>query len=76
MLLRLSELQLKEIVNVVNGKRMGVIVDVIVDDKGYIKTLILEDKHGRKFSREEYSIEWSQIVKIGDDIVLVDTRNK
>ena len=74
--MRLSELQLKEIVNVVNGKRIGMIIDVIVDEKGNINNLVLEEKRGRKFSREEYNISWSQIVKIGDDIILVDTRNK
>lgn len=74
--MRLSELQLKEIVNISNGKRIGTIIDVIVDDKGNIKNLVLEEKRGRKFSREEYDISWSQIIKIGDDIILVDTRNK
>ena len=74
--MRLSELQLKEIINVVNGKRIGSIVDVIIDDKGYIKNLVLEERRGHKFSHEEYNITWSQIVKIGDDIILVDTRNK
>lgn len=74
--MRLSELQQKEIVNVVNGKRIGIIIDVIVDEKGYIKTLVLEEKRGRKFTHEEYNISWSQIIKIGDDIILVDTRNK
>ena len=74
--MRLSELQLKEIVNVVNGKRIGTIIDVMLDDKGYIKNLVLEEKRGRKFTHEEYNMTWSQIVKIGDDIILVDTRNK
>ena len=74
--MRLSELQLKEIVNVVNGKRIGMIIDVVVDEKGNISNLILEEKRGKKFSREEYSVRWNQIVKIGDDIILVDTRNK
>ena len=74
--MRLSDLQHKEIVNIVDGKRIGIIIDVIVNDKGYISTLVLEDRRGRKFSREEYNILWSQIVKIGDDIILVDTRNK
>lgn len=74
--MRLSELQLKEIVNVVNGKRIGMIIDVIVDEKGNINNLVLEEKRGKKFSREEYNVSWSQIVKIGDDIILVDTRNK
>lgn len=74
--MRLSDLQLKEIVNIYNGKRIGVIVDAVVDEKGFIKTLVLEEKKGRKFTREEYNVSWSQIVKIGDDIILVDTRNK
>ena len=74
--MRLSELQLKEIVNISNGKRVGMIIDVEVDEQGYIKTLVLEEKRGRKFSREEISISWNQIIKIGDDIILIDTRNK
>lgn len=74
--MRLSELQQKEIINIVNGKRIGMIIDVIIDDKGYIKDIILEEKLRRKFNREEYTISWSQIIKIGDDIILVDTRNK
>lgn len=74
--MHLSELQQKEIVNIYNGKRIGIIVDAIVDEKGYIKNLVLEEKRNRKFSREEYNISWNQIIKIGDDIILVDTRNK
>ena len=74
--MRLSELQQKEIVNISNGKRIGIIVDVLLDDKGYISSLVLEERTRRKFNREEYTISWSQIVKIGDDIILIDTRNK
>ena len=50
--------------------------DVIIDTNGNIQRLVLEEKRGRKFSKEEYEILWSQIVKIGDDIILIDTRNK
>ena len=74
--MRLSELQQKEIVNIKDGKRVGVIIDVIVGDDGSIKNLVLEEKRGRRFTKEEYSVLWSQIIKIGDDIILVDTRNK
>ena len=74
--MRLSELQLKEIINISNGKRIGVIVDVIVEANGQIQKLVLEEKRGRKFTKEEYEISWNQIVKIGDDIILIDTRNK
>lgn len=73
--MRLSELQQKEIVNIVDGKRIGMIIDAILDDKGYIKNLVLEEKRLRKFNREEYTISWNNIVKIGDDIILIDTRN-
>ena len=58
------------------GKRLGMIIDVIINTDGNIKSLILEEKRGRRFSHEEYNISWNQIVKIGDDIILVDTRNK
>lgn len=74
--MRLSELQLKEIVNICNGKRIGIIVDVIVEQNGNIQKLVLEEKRGRRFTKEEYMIDWNQIVKIGDDIILIDTRNK
>lgn len=68
--MRLSELQTKEIINISTGKRLGLIVDVIVGADGSIKSLILEEKRGRRFSREEYELDWSQISKIGDDIIL------
>ena len=74
--MRLSDLQMKEIVNIVDGKRIGVIIDAVVDEKGVITNLVLEEKRGSKFSREEYNISWKQIVTIGDDLLLVDTRNK
>ena len=74
--MHLSELQQKEIINISNGKRIGIIIDVIIDNSGNIQRLVLEEKRGRKFSKEEYEISWSQIIKIGDDIILIDTRNK
>ena len=74
--MRLSELQLKEIINISNGKRIGIIVDVIVSTSGNIEKLVLEEKRGRKFAKEEYEVSWNQIIKIGDDIILIDTRNK
>ena len=74
--MRLSELQQKEIINIVDGKRIGIIIDVIVSQNGNIEKLVLEEKRGRKFSKEEFEILWSQIIKVGDDIILIDTRNK
>lgn len=70
--MRLSDLQTKEIINMNTGKRLGIIVDVIIDRSGNIRSLVLEEKHGRRFTgKEEYQVEWRQIAKIGDDIILV-----
>ena len=74
--MHLSELQLKEMINISDGKRIGTIVDVIVSTNGNIEKLLVEEKRGRKFSKEEYEISWNQIIKVGDDIILIDTRNK
>jgi len=74
-MVRLSELQLKEIVDIRDGRRIGMIVDVIVDDTGKIIKLIIEEKRGRRFSKEESEVMWQKIIKIGDDIILIDTRN-
>ena len=63
--MRLSDLQTKEIINMTTGKRLGLIIDVI-------KSLILEEKKMKRLSsREEYELDWKQIAKIGDDIILV-----
>ena len=70
--MRLSELQTKEIINMSTGKRLGLIIDVIIDNNGHIKSLILEDRKGKRFTgREEYELDWKQIAKIGDDIILI-----
>jgi len=79
--MRLSDLQRKEIINMNTGKRLGIIIDVILDAGGNIKSLVLEEKHIKRFSsKEEYQIEWKQIAKIGDDIILIrdkfDDKNK
>lgn len=74
--MRLSDLQKKEIVNIYDGKRIGVIVDVVISENGSLVELILEERRGRKFNHDEFKISWKQIIKIGDDIILIDTRNK
>ena len=70
--MRLSDLQTKEIINMTTGKKLGMIIDVIINNEGNIKSLILEEKRKKRLSnREEYELDWKQIAKIGDDIILV-----
>lgn len=74
--MNLSDLQLKEIIDISTGKRLGSIIDVIVDSRGFISRILLDNRksRGRIFSggKEEVFIEWKNIIKLGDDIILVD----
>ena len=76
--MHMSDLQAKEVIDISSGRRIGIIIDVIVDLKGNITKLILDRKIGKKLlspSKEDLELTWNQIVKIGDDIILVDSRN-
>lgn len=77
--MNLSDLQEKEVIDIALGKRIGTIIDVIISVTGNISKLVLEDKknRGKLFSRnqEDIYLDWKQIIKIGDDIILVDSKN-
>lgn len=74
--MNLSDLQLKEIIDVSSGKRLGSIIDVIVDSKGFISKILLDNRKSKSRifsgSKEDVWIEWKNIIKLGDDIILVD----
>lgn len=72
--MRLSDLQHKDVVNVNDGSKIGNIIDVKIDSKGNMDGLIVEKS---KFiismftNSSEVEIKWSQIEKIGEDVILV-----
>ena len=72
--MRLSELQNKSVVNLIDGKNIGNIIDLSIDESGKAIGLIVE-KH--KFlisyfsSQKEFSIKWNLLEKIGEDVILV-----
>ncbi len=72
--MRLSELQDKDVVNVVDGKKIGNIIDIIISSDGTMNGLVIEKS---KFlismftAKDEMEISWSQIEKIGEDVILV-----
>lgn len=72
----LSELQNKTLVNIIDGKNIGNIVDVKMDDvTGNIISLVIEpNKRGFSFSSKgNYTeIKWENIKKIGEDVILVN----
>lgn len=72
--MRLSDLQSKDVVNVVDGKKVGNIIDVNINMEGHLESLIVEKS---KFfvsmfsSANEIEVRWPQIEKIGKDVILV-----
>ena len=72
--MRLSELQNKTVINLIDGKNIGNIIDLSIDESGKTIGLIVE-KH--KFiisyftNKKEFAIKWEQIEKIGEDVILV-----
>lgn len=75
-MLKVSDLRMREIVNVVDGRRLGLIRDIDIDlDNGRISALVLAGASRMMgfFGRdEEVVIPWEKIVKIGVDVILVE----
>ncbi len=70
----LSELQNKDIVNIKDGKKIGNIVDVSIDNNGTISGLIIQKIKFNLFrNQSDEEIKWNQIKKIGEDVILIDT---
>lgn len=70
--MRLSDLQNKDIVNIIDGKRIGNIIDVSLDETGKMISLIVSKSKFNLFNNSEMEIKWDQISKIGEDVILID----
>lgn len=75
--MRLSELQDKDIVNILDGKKIGNIIDVSISENGNMVGLIVEKS--KLFSSffsgpGEIEITWDHIKKIGEDVILVEIK--
>lgn len=76
--MRLSDLQSKNLVNMTDGKNIGTIIDVKINEEtGNIDSLIIENK-GAMFSflskDMDVEISWADIKKIGEDVILVSLK--
>lgn len=74
-MIRISEFQVKDVVNVSDGRRLGNIGDIDIDiSTGKIQAVIISKRSrmlGLFGKEEEFIIPWEQIVKIGEDVILV-----
>ena len=74
--MRLSEIQNKDVINLNTGRKIGNIIDIKINsESGKIESLILERKKFSSIfnSNDEIEIYWTQINKIGEDVILVES---
>ncbi|MEW6623157.1 MAG: YlmC/YmxH family sporulation protein [Bacillota bacterium] len=78
-MIKISDLRMREVINVVDGRRMGEIKDIELDlEKGRVKSIILPgvNRFFRLFSRnEDIIVPWEKIKKLGIDVILVEVHN-
>lgn len=73
--MRLSELQRKNIINLVDGAFVGRIIDVVISDDGKITDLVLEKGKSKLFfgiESNEVLVKFEQIKKLGSDVILIE----
>lgn len=73
--MRLSDLQNKEIININDGKKVGNIIDIVIDKNGCSDGIIVEKSKfiiSRFTNNGEIEIKWNQIERIGEDVILVN----
>ena len=75
-MVKISDLRSLEVINVANGKRLGMIHDIELDvEKGKVTAFIMPGgmKGWMLFKhREEQAIPWEKLVNIGQDVILVE----
>ena len=66
----------KEVINIIDGKRLGFVQDVTADfETGTIKEIIVPGNtnfFNLFSSKEELVIPWKSIKTIGEDVILVE----
>ncbi|MDQ0286956.1 YlmC/YmxH family sporulation protein [Desulfofundulus luciae] len=79
-MVKVSDLRMREVINIADGRRMGPIKDIDIDlEQGRISAIILPAQGSRLlglFGREEeIVVPWHKIKKIGLDVILIDLRD-
>jgi YlmC/YmxH family sporulation protein len=75
-MIKISELKQREVININDGKRLGIVYDVEIDmEKGTVDALVIPGtgKLMGIFTREsDVVVSWENIKKIGIDVILIE----
>lgn len=79
-MVKISDLRAREIVNIVDGRRLGLIKDIDIDlEEGRITAIILPGAGGKFLGflgkDDEIVVPWDKIIKIGMDVILVEVNS-
>jgi YlmC/YmxH family sporulation protein len=71
--LTFSDLRSKEVVNTLDGRKLGKVCDLVFCyPENRILGIVVPGSRAFGFKREEYFIDMKNIVKIGTDVILVN----
>ncbi|MCL1901137.1 MAG: YlmC/YmxH family sporulation protein [Firmicutes bacterium] len=69
------ELRSKEVINIIDGKKLGKIIDILFDMKqGRIIGFIVPGERSLNIFRrsEDILVPWKNILRVGEDVILVE----
>ena len=78
----LSELRTKDVVNTLDGRRLGKVMEIEFDERdGRVEALVVPRGRGGflglfRPSREGCPIDWQRVRRIGDDVILVEVETE
>lgn len=79
-MLRVADLRMREIVNVQDGRRLGFVQDLDLDlVEGQVKGLLVMGSAkfmGLLRKDSDVYINWEQVIRIGEDVILVNLTPK
>ncbi|MDD2586457.1 MAG: YlmC/YmxH family sporulation protein [Syntrophomonadaceae bacterium] len=75
-MIKVSDLRARDVINILDGKKLGNILDIDLDlEQGKVLSLVLPGR-ARGFSffsrRDEVIVPWNKIIRIGRDVILVE----
>ncbi|MDO4541840.1 MAG: YlmC/YmxH family sporulation protein [Bacillota bacterium] len=74
-MMKISELQGKDIINCADGRYLGSLRDIEIDlTNGRVSEIFVNAPiNGRRKKREPLSVPWQEIKKIGFDVILIES---
>ncbi len=80
MLCRIADFRCREVINIRDGLRLGFISDILFNtESGQVHAIVIPGPYrffGLLGREDDYVIPWEAIRRVGEDIVLVDTKDE